>query len=158
MPQVELVRSKEEHLDVLVGLHLALNLEMAKYARFYPEEALVPHNVEYLVRTALVGDEVLAWVALVDAEPVGFVSIAAHGSPIPGSQRLTGTILNLYVVPRMRRQGVGRVLAEHAIGCLTALGAESVDLQFLIQNQAAARFWASLGFTAEHINAILPLQ
>lgn len=158
MPQVELARSTEEHLEVLVEFHLALNLEMAKYARSYPEEALLRHNVDYLVRTALAGEEVLAWVALVDREPVGFVSIAAHGSPIPGSQRLTGTILNLYVVPPMRRQGVGRVLAQHAIGCLAALGAESVDLQFLIQNQAAARFWASLGFVAEHINAILPLQ
>lgn len=158
MPELELVRATVGDLEVLSEFHLALNREMARYARSYPEEILVPHNVTYLLQRHLEREEFLAWLALANGEPVGFVSITLHGSPVPGSDRLTGTIANLYVVPSVRRQGVGRALAQHAIAALRAVGAQHIELQFLIQNQAAARFWASVGFVAERITAILPPQ
>ncbi len=156
MPELELVRATMDDLEILAEFHLALNREMARYARSYPEETLVPHNIAYLLHGHLEREEFLAWLALANGTPVGFVSITLHGSPIPGSERLTGTIANLYVVPSVRRQGVGRALARHAISALRAVGAGHIELQFLIQNQAAARFWAGLGFVAESITAILP--
>ncbi len=156
MPELELVRATTDDIEVLAELHLALNREMVRYARCYPEETLVPHNIAYLIRSIMEREQFLAWLALANGTPVGFVSVTLHGSPIPGSERLTGRIANLYVVPSVRRQGVGRALAQHAISALRAVGAAHVELQFLIQNQAAARFWAGLGFVAESITAILP--
>jgi ribosomal-protein-alanine N-acetyltransferase len=78
------------------------------------------------------------WVAEQGVEIVGMVTARAAGGE--------AEILNLAVLPRHRRSGVGRSLLECAISHMRAAGAESVFLEVREANAAARAFYARMGF------------
>ena len=60
-----------------------------------------------------------------------------------------GWLYAVAVDPRMRQRGIGRALVEHACAELAARGCCKVNLQVRNGNEAAARFYESLGFDRE---------
>ena len=57
-----------------------------------------------------------------------------------------GEILNLGVASALRRRGVGRALAQRALGELQTRGARAVYLEVRESNTAARRLYEALGF------------
>lgn len=78
--------------------------------------------------------------------------IAECGGEIAGfaigrmGSRLTGHVITLDVAPSRRRLGIGRRLMEALHGELRSRGARSVVLEVDASNDAARRFYESLGY------------
>ncbi len=56
------------------------------------------------------------------------------------------TINDFYVIPRMRRLGVGRALVQKIIDEAKRCQVDKIYLEVLPTNKTAALFWKSLGF------------
>lgn len=57
-----------------------------------------------------------------------------------------GFIWGVYVTSKMRRSGVARSLATHAIACARQLGLDQLHLSVTVSNHAAVKLYKSLGF------------
>lgn len=80
----------------------------------------------------------LSQVALADDGPVGICSLGVRGDQ--------GWIGGLGVVPRARRQGVGRRLMDAVLGAARAAGIERVSLEVLEPSTGAIALYEQLGF------------
>lgn len=87
--------------------------------------------------------------AVRDGRLAGFVSTAIKLLPPYLGGAPVGEIVFLYVVPEHRRSGLGRELAEAAIGAMKTRGVHSVELKVLAGNEEGRRFWEALGFLPE---------
>ena len=90
--------------------------------------------------------QVEAWIAAAQApggeRALGLISLV--GSCVVSGRRYSlGWLL---VHPEMRRQGLGRVLAEHACRRASELSAEQVWVETKSNWTAALAFWRSIGF------------
>ncbi|WP_194922179.1 GNAT family N-acetyltransferase [Catenulispora rubra] len=85
-----------------------------------------------------------------DTRLVGFVNgrLSIGDGLLPG---VIGEIDSLYVVPEIRHEGVGRKLAEAAIGHLRGQGAGVLRYLSCIDAEQAHEFWRSLGFVADMV-------
>jgi ribosomal protein S18 acetylase RimI-like enzyme len=63
------------------------------------------------------------------------------------SSGLESYLAELYVVPGLRRRGLGRALMEAALEEARARGADTMDIGVDEPDQAARRLYESLGFT-----------
>jgi len=81
------------------------------------------------------------FIAEAEAAPVGFVFLLGGADPTWGT-----LVDNLHVVPAMKGRGIGRRLVEAAAHeTLRRFPADRVYLYVFEQNQAARRFYASIG-------------
>jgi ribosomal protein S18 acetylase RimI-like enzyme len=88
----------------------------------------------------------LAWDSL--------VLVAAEGSTVLGTLMVgydghRGWFYRLAVLESARRRGVARALVGDGERRLQALGCKKLNLQVHTHNDAAARFWAALGYELE---------
>lgn len=82
-------------------------------------------------------------------EIAGFVIAALakfDGRYVPEHGAVIGKISDLYVAPELRKLGYARALYETAEARLRALGVSLVELDVLISNAPAERFWRRCGF------------
>jgi ribosomal protein S18 acetylase RimI-like enzyme len=92
----------------------------------------------------LATDWAAAFVALEDAEPVGF----AYGYVLPRIDGATSMFFyELAVAPASRRAGLGRALAEEMRRLAESAGAAKMWVQTDEDNEAAKRTYASAGAT-----------
>ena len=71
---------------------------------------------------------------------------AAIGHGVLAAAAGEAQLLNVCIVPRARRQGLGRILARHLLARAAAGGAEAVFLEVRPSNEPARALYASLGF------------
>jgi ribosomal protein S18 acetylase RimI-like enzyme len=71
-----------------------------------------------------------------------------------------GSIPNMAVHPEHRRQGIGRVLMDAAIGYLREKGMECARIETLEQNHIGRKFYPQAGFreVARQIHYAMPLR
>jgi len=69
------------------------------------------------------------------------------GSVLCGHDGRRGYIHHLMVHPEHRRQGLGRSLVGRCMYALTRIGIQKCHLFIFEDNQGAAAFWESLGWT-----------
>lgn len=104
--------------------------------------AFVPYAAEHMPR-----GELRAWLAEADGAPIA--GVAAVIQQVPPSMRnpegTVGYILNMYVEPEWRRQGVARSLMETAIDALRTRGIGGVVLHASDQGRP---LYEKLGFAA----------
>jgi GNAT superfamily N-acetyltransferase len=81
-----------------------------------------------------------AWVALLDERPVGCVSLIASNMDI--HPELTPWLAALYVVPDVRRRGIGSTLAGRCESHVASLGYPALYLY----TERARRFYAGRGW------------
>ena len=79
-------------------------------------------------------------------------SILARGSSAPGQadvapEENTASLVSIGVEPSMRRLGIGRRLSETFLQEAGRTGCEAVALSVREDNEAARRFYESLGWT-----------
>jgi ribosomal protein S18 acetylase RimI-like enzyme len=89
-------------------------------------------------------DDGLGFVADDDGTPIGFVF-----ATVPSRTHDLGRVVDLYVMPESRRQGVGRALMERVVAALAERGVGHVGLDVRIDNAAAGAFYDRLGFVAQ---------
>ena len=113
-----------------------------KFNREFDDPAPLPAQLAVRVRELLAGGDTGLVVA--GDDPVGLALMRFRISLWePG---LDCYLAELYVVPAMRGQGIGRALMEAAIDLARARGADSMDLGTAETDLAARRLYESLGF------------
>lgn len=70
------------------------------------------------------------------------------GAVLSGTDGRRGYLQHLAVAPSHRRRGVGRTLAERAVGALRARGVAKCHLMVRQENAQARAFWERLGWQA----------
>jgi ribosomal protein S18 acetylase RimI-like enzyme len=132
------------------------------FARYWAElerfmdhsDPFVPEAYAKLMESA--GDTTRFVWAEVDGRRAGFCvySIKPHWYRTDIHE---GYIDELYVVPEMRRNHVGRAIAAAAIQACRSRGATEVTLNVLPKNARAQAFWADLGFQPDMLRMRLAL-
>lgn len=150
---VEIVPATVDDVDGVADDWVDLAREMREYdAAVLPEEnrATVREN---LLRAA-VADNLLLAVAesAEEGEPerLGFVQSAVQ----TGSYDLDvvrGLIVNLYVVPEARDQGIGSRLLAAAEERLREAGVDTVTLEVMAANEDARRFYERHGYEPRRV-------
>jgi ribosomal protein S18 acetylase RimI-like enzyme len=71
------------------------------------------------------------------------------GSVIAGWDGWRYHLYRLAVSPQRRRQGIGRLLLEHAEARLAALGATRLDAMVLVANELGQSAWRTAGYAPQ---------
>lgn len=102
---------------------------------------------EARVALALARDDVRAYLAVVDEQPVGYIVLTRRPlSFLTDSQCVS--IEQIFVVPEARRSGAAHVLVSAAATYADRLGAEEIASSVPSQGREANRFFARLGFSS----------
>jgi ribosomal protein S18 acetylase RimI-like enzyme len=135
-PEIQVRRAEVEDAAEIARLLHDFNLE---YSEPTP-------GVEELAETLsrLLAEEEVA-VLLAGSGPDGLALLRFR----PGiwSAGLEAYLQELYVIPSLRGQGIGRALMEAAIGLSRERGADGIDLNTGETDIAARRLYESMGFT-----------
>jgi ribosomal protein S18 acetylase RimI-like enzyme len=84
-----------------------------------------------------------------DALIVAVDAGAIVGSVIAGWDGWRYHLYRLAVSPQRRRQGIGRLVLEHAEARLTALGATRLDAMVLVGNELGQSAWRTAGYAPQ---------
>jgi GNAT superfamily N-acetyltransferase len=116
------------------------------FAHIYPPE-LYPFpddDVRAIWKATLVDPRIESYVAEVDAEPVGSVSVG------------DGFLRTLYVLPSHWRGGVGTALHDHALVRLRAHGNDVAKLWTLEENWDGRKYYEKRGWTLTDETRVVP--
>jgi GNAT superfamily N-acetyltransferase len=115
----------------------------------YEGQADVCVVTEPALRSALFGPRPLAEAIVAEeaGEPVGFALFFPYFSPYPGVPGLFMELL--YVVPELRRQGIGQALLRRVARIAVERGAGRLEWGVLKANESAIRFYTRLGATLD---------
>ena len=86
------------------------------------------------------------FVAEEDGEVIGYAYVAAESYDYMALRGPAGVLHDIIVDPERRRGGVGRLLLEAALGFVLERGLTQIVLATAERNDAAQRFFASVGF------------
>jgi ribosomal protein S18 acetylase RimI-like enzyme len=96
--------------------------------------------------TQLEAPDAAIFVAEQDARVIGYAYVAVEGYDYMALRGPAGVVHDLIVDPDCRRHGAGRRLLEAAVAYLRARGVRQLVLSTAEGNDAAQRFFASMGF------------
>mgnify|MGYP000483562031 FL=1 len=138
-------RGREADLEVLLDLWASLAREMDAMDRHLDlDEDFMDKGRRYF-RENLGAEDFLSWLAEDEGEAVGFLCARVERPGPIFVPRPWLHIMDLYVRPPYRRQGVGRALMEGALGWARERGLESADLSVYSENPARG-LYEDLGF------------
>ena len=131
-------------LDTVLALRLAFIAEL----RDQPVDALDPSFVAVSRRyleDVTTTDRIRSWLAEVDGEPVGVVSVLANDTPPLPEVHLAreGYVVNMWVLPDLRRRGVARALLAAAVAAAPAEGWRRL---YLHATEAGRPLYEQFGF------------
>lgn len=136
--------ARPDEADTLLAIQRAACLKA--FAHIYPPE-LYPfpdEDVRHAWRNALADEGVEVYVAEVDDEPVGSVSVGAE------------FLRTLYVVLEQWRSGIGTALHDHALERLRARGVTRAKLWTLEENWPARRYYEKRGWILTDETRVVP--
>jgi len=119
---------------------------LAAFAHIFPPErqAYPDDEVRTAWRVALADPDVEVYVAELDDEPVGAVSVGGE------------FLRTLYVLPGRWRTGVGSALHDHALERLRARGRQRARLWTLEENEPGRRFYENRGWMLGAETRVVP--
>ncbi len=103
-------------------------------------------DVQQQLRRALSRDGVTALLARIEGRDVGFLVLSC-GPLLPMLEDPAVAIEHLYVLPDVRRQGVGKALIARATSLAELLGAGQISTSVPAAGRDGQRFFARLGFS-----------
>jgi len=104
-------------------------------------------------RATLAAGHAMVWIAELGGMPVGYAVVVEHrrDENVFCHERRWHEVEQLGVHPGHRRHGVARALLQHALTSATEAGANEVELNTWIFNQAAHRAFERVGFAARNL-------
>ena len=99
------------------------------------------------VAAALARDDVRAYLAVMDDQPVGYI-VLTRSPPCFLTDSPCVSIEQIFVAPDARRGGAARALLSAAATYADRLGADQIVSSVPAQGREANRFFARLGFTS----------
>ena len=90
-----------------------------------------------------------------DKQPVGYVSVGELMNPAVGLP--LGAVLDFWVEPRHRNQGIGTELLDYALDFLRSKRYKFVSIMVSARNERAMRMYQKRGFKADRINLVKKL-
>jgi ribosomal protein S18 acetylase RimI-like enzyme len=96
--------------------------------------------------TQLDAPSAAVFVAEENGEVIGYAYVAAESYDYMALRGPAGVLHDIIVDPERRRGGVGRQLLEAALGFVLERGLNQIVLGTAERNEAAQRFFASVGF------------
>jgi GNAT superfamily N-acetyltransferase len=137
-------RAEPRDRAAVLSLWVALIDHHRRLDRDYPELPGIGGTLEREVDLALSGRGSRIYLAVAEAEPIGFVSAEIVGErDRPG---VLGAIHELYVVPERRGAGLGRALVGAVEEWFSARAVARRRVRVEISNPAALRFWRAVGY------------
>ena len=136
--------ARPDEADTMLAIQRAACVKA--FAHIYPPE-LYPFpddDVGEMWRRTLVDPDVEAFVAEVDSEPIGSVSLG------------DGFLRTLYVLPDHWREGIGSALHDHALERLRARGNDVAKLWTLEENWNGRRYYEKRGWTLTDETRVVP--
>lgn len=105
------------------------------------------------VALALARDDVRAYLAATDGQPVGFIVLIRSPLSFMGeSPRVS--IDQIFVLPEARGGGAASALLSAAATYVDRLGADQIFVSFPAQDREANHFFARLGFSADLVRRV----
>jgi GNAT superfamily N-acetyltransferase len=136
-PALELTIRAARGQDLETLLAIQREAAVAAFSHIFPQDRypFPTAEVREVWRTALANPDVETYIADVDGEPVGSVSISGQ------------FLRTLYVLPSGQGSGVGSALHDFALARLRACGIAEAKLWTLEENWGARRFYEKRGWT-----------
>ena len=97
-------------------------------------------------------DEQALWWIVAGGRRAGF-AITREDLDWP-EERTLGVIVEFYVAPEARREGVGRAAVELLLAGMRERGVAQVEASVLARNGPARGFWGSLGFEDRAVQTV----
>jgi len=107
-----------------------------------------PAALEVELRRVFDDADTALLVADADGCVVGFCAAHFERSPALARESCRAEITELVVEPAARQSGIGRALANAALGWARSRGALRVEVRVAARNDAGQAFWRRLGFGA----------
>ena len=143
----QLVPVEDRELDDFVAFFDDYRRELDVYHSSAPDVLPIQRYRDALHRDP--GGQELLWIE-VDGVRAGFLFLRAF-EDWPDATRIVVDIAECYVVPQLRRRGVGQAAIEALLARERARETSLVEASVLRGNEAALAFWQSLGFTPHSI-------
>jgi ribosomal protein S18 acetylase RimI-like enzyme len=114
--------------------------------RFLAPRPRTPTDYASFLGTQLERPDVAVLVADHEGTVIGYAYTAVEGYDYMSLRGPAGLLHDVIVDAQHRRRGVGRLLLDATLAYLRSKGAPRVVLSTAVQNEAAQRLFASLGF------------
>lgn len=126
---------------LLIAEHYAFDAR-----RFLPVRDRTPADYSSWMGTQLEDPSIVVLVAEDDGHVIGYAYAGIEGYDWMALRGPAGVLHDLIVDPEHRRRGAGRLLLEATLTELKSRGAPRVVLSTAERNEAAQRFFSSVGF------------
>ena len=114
--------------------------------RFLAASARTPEDYASFINTQLEDPDKAVLVADDKGEVIGYAYAAVEGYDYMALRGPAGVLHDVIVGPEHRGRGVGRLLLDAALECLSSRGVPRVVLSTAERNEAAQRLFAGMGF------------
>jgi GNAT superfamily N-acetyltransferase len=139
-------RGTRADLDALVALWLALTRYHVHFESLFMLRPGAEAEVRRLIEAQLRDPETLVLLHAPASGPDGLCLVRVDRAPPIHPEVVRAEITDLYVADASRRRGVGRALAEAALGWVGARGIARVEVRVAARNRDGHAFWQALGF------------
>jgi GNAT superfamily N-acetyltransferase len=135
-------------LPAIAALWIRLLESHAALDPVFALRAGAPAALEVELRRVFADADTALLVADADGCVVGFCAAHFERSPALAREACRTEITELVVEPAARQSGIGRALANAALGWARSRGALRVEVRVAARNDAGQAFWRRLGFGA----------
>jgi len=140
--------AQRRDLPGVTALWVALLESHAALDSVFALRAGAPAALEAELSRAFEDADTALFVADADGCIAGFCAAHFERSPALARESCRAEITELVVEPAVRRRGIGRALADAALGWARRRGAVRVEVRVAARNDAGQAFWRRLGFGA----------
>jgi len=140
--------AQRRDLPAVAALWVALLENHAALDPVFAWHTGAPAALEAELRRAFEDADTALFVADADGRVVGFCAAHFERGPALARESCRAEITELVVEPAARQRGIGRALADAALGWARSRGAVRVEVRVAARNDAGQAFWRRLGFGA----------
>jgi len=144
-PGLTIKEAEEKHVEELAGMVVRFYRFNEEFDPAYSTKQNIDEVARTYIRESLEKDDVLLLVACWNDKPVGFARTEIRRNRLIKNEKY-GTLIELYVKPRYRRQGVASKLIGESKKKLAEKGVYHIAAQFPAMNVIAERFYKKHGF------------
>ncbi|MCE4606794.1 MAG: GNAT family N-acetyltransferase [Desulfurococcales archaeon] len=144
-PGLTIKEAEEKHIEDLVNMTVRFYRFNEEFDPAYSTKPEIDGLARAYIQESFEKEDVLLLVACWNDKPVGFARTEIRRNMLIKNEKY-GTLIELYVKPRYRRQGVASKLIQETKKKLAEKGVYHIAAQFPAMNVIAERFYKKNGF------------